>query len=349
MEIKDLTGLSEPLKKLIEVVSQGVGAISKPYLIRKTADAKAYEIEVVAESIKKNQESLKQIGYNEEKLSLMSLDNNSIKDELNLQERTKQRIDFKEQKRQKNIEDVTQKAAKNLESESEVSDEPVDEDWITRFFNYAEDISNEEMKELWGKILAGEIKRPKSYSLRTLNILRNLSKEEANVFLKFAALSIKSGTTSFILNFKDEKLLEEKYKLNFNDRLLLEELGFLAANDLQFRIGKTDDKPRQVIFFLGDTCVIQNKLENKPEQQLEVLAFTKIGQELLNLVNVSPELDYIQLLASKLDRKNGSVQYGKVLEFLQNGQFRHSQLIDVPPTKKEQKESEEQKDNENKK
>ena len=54
MEIKDLTGLSEPLKKLIEVASQGIGALSKPYLIKKTADAKDYEIKVIAEAIKDN-------------------------------------------------------------------------------------------------------------------------------------------------------------------------------------------------------------------------------------------------------------------------------------------------------
>ena len=55
MEIKDLAGLSEPLKKFIEVVSQGVGALSKPYLIRKTADAKAYEIKVISQAIKKTE------------------------------------------------------------------------------------------------------------------------------------------------------------------------------------------------------------------------------------------------------------------------------------------------------
>jgi hypothetical protein len=55
MEIKDLTGLSEPLKKLIQVVSQGIGALSKPYLIRKTADVKAYEIKVITEASKTRQ------------------------------------------------------------------------------------------------------------------------------------------------------------------------------------------------------------------------------------------------------------------------------------------------------
>ncbi|MDD3094568.1 MAG: DUF2806 domain-containing protein [Clostridia bacterium] len=349
MDIKDLTGLSEPLKKLIEVVSQGIGAISKPYLIRKTADAKAYEIKVISQAIRDNQQDLKQIGFNDEKLSLMSLDTDSLQKELSIEDRTQQRIDFKEQKRQNNIESITQKAAENLESETTVSDEPVDEDWTTRFFNYAEDISNDEMQILWGRILAGEIKKPKSYSLRTLDILRNLSKDEAQVFMKFASLSIKSGGVSFILNFKNEKVLEEKYKLNFNDRLLLEELGFITANDLQFKIGKTDNASRQVVFIIGNICVIQNKLENKSEQQLQVLVFTKIGQELLSLVNVRPELDYIQLLASKLNRLNGTVKYGQILQYLPTGQIRHTPLLDVPLTEIEKEQENKRKENEEKK
>jgi len=348
MQIKDLTGLSEPLKKLIEVISQGVGAISKPYLIRKTADAKAYEIKVIAESIKGNQESLKQIGYQDEKLSLTSLDGESIKNELTLEERTQQRIDFKEQKRQKNIENITQKAAEQLEGEKSVSDEPVDEDWTTRFFDYAEDISNEEMQELWGRILAGEVKRPKSYSLRTLDILRNLSKNEAEVFMKFARLAIHSGGAFFILNFQNEKLLEEKYKLRFNDRLLLEELGFITANDLQFKISKTEDKKGQQVFISGNICIVQEKLENKPEQQLQVLVFTKIGQELLNMVRSTPDLDYIQLIAAKLNRINGPVRYAGILEMLENGQIKHTGLVDVPLTDKEKEQERKRKEAEEK-
>ena len=34
MDIKDLAGLSEPLKKLIEVIGKGCGAVSKPFLTR---------------------------------------------------------------------------------------------------------------------------------------------------------------------------------------------------------------------------------------------------------------------------------------------------------------------------
>ncbi len=41
-EIKDVAGLSEPLKRLIEVIAEGVGGVSRSLLTRKNADAKAY-------------------------------------------------------------------------------------------------------------------------------------------------------------------------------------------------------------------------------------------------------------------------------------------------------------------
>jgi len=348
MEIKDLTGLSEPLKKLIEVVSQGVGALSKPYLIKKTADAKAYEIKVIAESIKENQESLKQIDYKEEKLSLASLNGESIKAELSIDERAQKRIDFREHKKQNNIENITQKAAEQLEVENNVSDEPVDEDWTSRFFNYAEDISNEEMQEIWARILAGEIKSPKSYSLRTLDVLRNLSKEEAEIFMKFASLAIHGNGTSFVLNFQNEELLEKEYGLNFSDRLLLEELGFLTANDLQYQISETKDQKGQSIFKIGNQLIVHDKLENKPEQQINILVFTKMGQELLKMVKPTPKLEYLQLLASKINRVNGSIKYGKILQEFPNGRIRAAGLIDIPLTEKE-KESEAKKSRDEKK
>jgi uncharacterized repeat protein (TIGR03899 family) len=289
MEISDLVGLSEPLKKLIEVVSKGVGEISRPYLIKKTADAKAYEVKVISEAIKENQEGLQSIGLSNDQLSLMSLDDLSLRNEQSLEERTIQRVDFKEQKRQRNIENVAQKAIEYMEVETEISGDPVDDDWTTRFFDYAEDISNEEMQDLWARILAGEVKKPKSYSLRTLDTLRNLSTEEAETFIKFASLAIRSSGATFILKSENEKLLEETYNISLGDRLLLEELGLITANDLQFQILESGDSPIKLVFLIGDTIVYQEKLENKPKHQINVQVFTKTGIELLELVKATPD------------------------------------------------------------
>lgn len=330
VEIKDLAGLSSPLKKLIEVVSEGVGALSKPYLIRKNADARAYEMETIAKGMKENQADLKNIRFNKGKLSLMSLNNNALKEGPSLENRTQQRIEFQEQKRQRNIENVVQEAVNNLEHESRVSDNPVDENWTSRFFNYAEDISNEEMQGLWGKILAGEIKKPKSYSLRTLDLLRNLSTKEAEVFRKFGSLAIQTGDNVFLFDFKEEKFLKEEY--TFKERLLLEELGILTANALELTLGKTTNELKSNIFIIGDTIIMQTKLKKRPTQKFQVLVFTKVGQELLPLVSTHPKIEYVQFLATKLNRQNGLVQYGQIIEKLSGGGVKHSKLKEVPLT-----------------
>ena len=69
MEIKDLAGISEPLKRLIEVMAEGVGAISKPYLIKKTADAKAYEIQVISQAMAESRKLLGGTDYEDGKIN----------------------------------------------------------------------------------------------------------------------------------------------------------------------------------------------------------------------------------------------------------------------------------------
>ena len=113
-----------------------------------------------------------------------------------------------------------------------MSSDNVDEDLITRFFNIVEDISNEQMQNLWGRILSGEIKQPSTYSLRTLEILRNISPSEAEIFRKVAELALKSEGKSFI--FHNQKFLEDELNITFIDLLLLRDLGLLFTNELEF-------------------------------------------------------------------------------------------------------------------
>jgi uncharacterized repeat protein (TIGR03899 family) len=362
MKANDILGLGKilPIDKLINVVSSMTGRLSKPYFDKKDIDTKAYEIKklskaralakademkIISQAIKDNFSITGGIEYNESGVVITSpkeSPNSNASIELStptLEERTQSRVDHKEAQKQLNLESVTAYAAEQLKHEQAVTDEPIDEDWKTRFFTIAEEVSNDEMQALWGRILAGEIKKPKTYSLRTLELLRNLSKEEAECFIKFGQYAIKSGGVSFIMNFNNEKLLEEKYQLTFGERLLLEELGLLTANDLQFLLQETKENPTQIVFQIGNICVVANKEANTPQQQVNALVFTKIGQELLQLIVTKAELDYIQLLASKIRRKGVTVKYANIIEVI-NGQFHHTGLQEVPMTEDEIKREE---------
>ena len=92
-----------------------------------------------------------------------------------------QRIQFQEEKRQSNITAVIGQAAQEL-GDREVQDHEVDHDWTARFFNDVQDVSSEEMQQLWAKILAGEIERPGSTSFKAMNILKGLDRTTAILF-----------------------------------------------------------------------------------------------------------------------------------------------------------------------
>lgn len=352
MNMNDIFGLGKvlPIDKLIDIVSSVTGRLSKPYFDRKDIDIKAYEIKKLAEAraeemkiiskaVKENFLLTGGIEYTESGVAISSPKELPISNppieiiNPTLEERTQSRIEFKEAKKQLNLESVTAFAAEELKDEQPVTDEPIDETWKTRFFNIAEEVSSEDMQALWGRILAGEIKKPKSYSLRTLELLKNLSKEEAECFMKFACLAFTSNGTSFIINFKSEKLLEEKYQLTFRERLLLEELGLVTANDLQFKLPPTTAKT-QSVFTIGNICILVNRSESLPQQNIPVLVFTKIGQELLQLIEPKPELEYIQLLASKVRIKGVDVKYATITKF-EGDYIHHSDLQDVPFTNEE--------------
>ena len=69
------------------------------------------------------------------------------------------------------------------------------------------------MHKLWGRNLAGEVMQSKSYSLRTLGLIRNLSKKEADTFMMVAKFAIKSADKHYSFKGNDEdKLAKELFK-----------------------------------------------------------------------------------------------------------------------------------------
>lgn len=334
MKLNDILGLGKvlPIDKLIDIVSNSVGKISKPYFDKKDVDTKAYEIEklaearakemkIIATAVKENFLLTGGIEYKEEKLSISSPKElpaetpQTILINPPLEDRTHERLNFQEAKKQLNIENVTAFAAEELKNEPPVTDEPLDEDWTTRFFRIAEDISNEEMQALWGKILAGEIKQPKTYSLRTLELIRNLSKNEADVFMKVANFAVKCGNANFLFKGKDSKLLKEKYNISYSDTALLTEIGLLQPGtfvNYQLFQQPTDS---QHVFTAGNIVFIAKIKANTPTIQMPVDVFSNAGNELLKLINSNPPMDYLTSIANSIKNENVDVKYAYILAF----------------------------------
>lgn len=225
--VEIVKALVSPCEKLISVIQCAIGKAYEPRYVKRMADAKAYEIRQVSQALAESSDV--PISYDKGDLAMDTTDFDE------LVKRTQNRLAYQELRKQANIETVVSYAYLELEHEAPVTDDPIDPDWLIRFFNSVEDISNEQMQYLWGKILAGEIKRPNSFSMRTLNVLKNLTQSEAELFMKISPYVFicpgndeKSFMDYFVpaSGFFAHKAIEEYY-IPFPDILTLSEAGIL--------------------------------------------------------------------------------------------------------------------------
>lgn len=153
-----------------------------------------------------------------------------------LVKRAQNRFLFQEMKKQQNIESVIGIAYSKLEQVASVSNVPVDSDWISEFFDNVANISNEKMQILWGKILAGEVENPGSFSKRTLDVLKNLTQNEATVFQEVVPYVLRcpgdddnSYEDYFLLEGVGNKLLS-RYNIPFIKIMQLSEANLISEN-----------------------------------------------------------------------------------------------------------------------
>lgn len=297
MEAKGLITLNidgKPLEKLIQVVSDGIGTLYRPRKIRREADAQAYAIKVL-EGAKAEAGALS---------TLMDSDTAS---------RIGQRLISKEIRRQENIDAVVEIAAENLQGK-DVSDNPVELDWASRFFEIVQDVSKDEMKVLWAKILAKEIERPSSYSLRTLELLRNISFEEAELFSKISEFVFIQERYSFVFTGNNEL---KKYGLHYYYLSKLREAGLLQTGEGVTRTFRSSESSVDTYKFVcGNYYLVLTIPPKSKKIVLPILLLSQAGCELFELTEHKDNLGYLKDFAAfvKKESPTVSVKYGSILE-----------------------------------
>jgi hypothetical protein len=268
--------------KLIEVVSCGIGTLYKPRAIRTEADAEAYKIETLAKA-----DAKRALIENDAKAEIIG--------------RAQARLAHQEVNRQANIEDIVEKAIPHLEKE--VSDEQVDEDWRTRFFHKAQDISNEEMQEVWARILASEVSKPGHVSFRTLEIVSNVSRAEAEVFSRACKLA---SQFSRIWKIGNESSFEA-HGVTYSDILQLREAGLVHDGDNLAINHSAVPLPDGACFIvmLGKQPYKFRYKNNSNATHLKLgqVAFTKAGVEMCRLINEETNEKYINDLVKSYENK----------------------------------------------
>lgn len=112
--------------------------------------------------------------------------------------------------------------------DDKVSDKAVDKDWFSRWRAEARLVTSDELRRMWARILVEEVKEPEAVSLKTLDVLKNLTKSDIEVFKTIARwhihgliyINIKWSSASDIDKTKECTVLQDRELLSEATRIL---------------------------------------------------------------------------------------------------------------------------------
>ena len=314
----DVTVKLPAIEKLIDYGASGIGAIAGPLLapwkasregkarlIAAEVDARAREIQAHADA-----SALSIIAEAQTEARAYLPSDSNVRATLDItREDIAQSFEFQGRKRLTNVRSVLEGAAEEL-GNKEVPDHEPDHDWTARFFNEVQDVSSEDMQKIWARILAGEVESPGRTSLRTLDILRNMTKKDAEMFRNICDFVINHN---FVFYDDSVKSMEA---FNYSNLLHLQDCRLVTiVSNLASKFAWGGPPHIRLIHHDGFLHLSKEQISETAERGLEIPVFvlTTAGQELFHLVQGTVNMQYLQYFAKFLKSEGFNLAYeGKV-------------------------------------
>ncbi len=260
-------------KTLVEKISALVGAIFEPYQMKRIARA---EIET---SIIREQGAI---------------------EIAELSKRALHRFLQEETSKQANMEGITSQALPLLDNDSKP--ERVDDDWITHFFDKCRLISDSEMQSLWARILAGEVNAPGNFSRRTISLVSDLDKSDAELFSTLCGYTWVIESPMLLVYDEDHEIYT-KNGVHFSSLTHLENIGLITFAGLTgFR---RTELPRSVnTHYFGQNleCVFPGDSGNSMDVGRVML--TRVGHELAPISGSQPVDGFMEYIKDRWRSEN---------------------------------------------
>ena len=202
-----------------------------------------------------------------------------------------------------------------------------DFDWFMRFYEIVGNISDERVQDIWARIMAGEINNPQSFSLRTIDVLKNIGKPEAELFSYILSYCVFGGHSIFLPNY-DEYL--EKCGISYSQIMKLSEYD-LIYNDASLVLNFSLPKTEEVLFTNGKYVItIYSEKENVNDVSVKQFPLTTVGKELATLIEQSISDDDFILFAKSLARnKDTIIQVHEIIKFEGNSiEYKQENIIE---------------------
>lgn len=206
----------------------------------------------------------------------------------------------------------------------------VDDDWLFAWREHAGKVSNEDLQRLWGSVLAGEIKSPGKYSIRTLEFLRMLSKEEAEKISQLAKYVIAGGIV------RDQEEYLNSNGLSFGVLLDMQDLGLISGVEAQGLTNtyKSASKDRFVRAIVSHRkALIVEHVDASKNLEVQIYLLTAVGKQVLELGSFEPDTEYLRLIGLGFVKQGFTVRLADWMQVSSTeGRYKNAKNItcDIP-------------------
>lgn len=249
--------LSKPATTLIEKISNAVGGIFEPYQIVRVAKAEAEANQIQAES------------------EIQVTD---------IQRRALRRFLKEEAKKQSNIEAITRNALPLLEDNS--APQNVADDWITNFFDKSRIVSDKDMQQLWSRLLAGEANTPGTFSKQTVNLMADLDKGDAELFIRLCGFNWMIEEIGPLV-FDLQSDIYIRNGINFVTLSHLESLGLIRFDPLA-GMAVTQLPKTMTVFYYDKPANLTFPSDINNSLLIGMTFFTRAGRQLASVCGSRP-------------------------------------------------------------
>ncbi len=266
----DLGKLAKPATVLVERVSDAVGGIAKPWQIQRVARAEGLAMVIAAQS---------EIEVTE------------------LQRRAARRWMDEETRKQINIEDITNRALPHVTEEAKPED--VEEDWIVNFFDKCRIVSDEQMQDVWARILAGEANNPGTFSRKTVNILADMDKSDAELFTTLCSFAWEFPDATVPLIYIDEDFFMER-EINLTSLADMESFGLILTDSMGFALNAGHGAIQASYFGRSLELTLAKSAENQLDTGSMLL--TGAGREIGSICGLSQIEGFFEFMQYKWEQ-----------------------------------------------
>ncbi len=196
--------MAKPVDTLIKKISEAAGILYEPTRIRRKSKAEADAVVIAAKA----------------EMEIEDLQEKRILEGLLAREK----------KYQENTARIVDEAMRDLKEDADPGG--MDDDWVANFFDKARLVSDAEMQSLWACVLSGEANGPGSYAKRTVNLIAELDKRDAEQFTRLCGFVCVVGGMPVPLIFDNTAEVYTRQGVNYEALNHLDSIGLVNFNDI---------------------------------------------------------------------------------------------------------------------